>query len=103
MEIKKFNLKQLVDYFSDIGERRWGGTLQLDNLEKIFSPIKYGWEELSLKHLIAIRDDYAFMNWWKMPEIREEDLFPLKGVFVRLKPRDEKVIDKLELIWSMHI
>jgi len=24
METKRFNLKQLLDYFSDIGEKRWG-------------------------------------------------------------------------------
>jgi hypothetical protein len=103
-EEKKFDLKQLLDYFSDIGDKRWGITLQLEKFEKLFSPVKEGREELSLKHLVAIRDDYAFANWWKMPEIYEEDLAPLKGVFVRLKPQDREVIGKLfDLLMNIEI
>jgi len=104
MEEKKFDLKQLLDHFSDIGGKRWGITLQLERFEKLFSPVKEGREELSLKHLIAIRDDYAFANWWKMPEIYEEDLVPLKGVFIRLKPQDREVIGKLfDLLMNIEI
>lgn len=95
MENKRFDLKKLLGHFSEIGGRRWGITLQLNRLENVFRPVKEGKEELSLNHIIAIRDDWAFMNWWKMPEIREEDLLPLKGAFVRLKPRDENVITRL--------
>lgn len=95
MKNKRFDLKKLIDHFSDISGRRWGITLQLNRLESVFKPVKDGQEELSLKQIIAIRDDWAFMNWWKMPEIREEDLVPLRGVFVRLKPKDEDVISKL--------
>jgi len=95
METKKFDLKQLLTYFSEIGGRRWAITLQLNKLEKVFKPVKDGTEELSLKHILAIRDDWAFANWWKMPQIREEDLVRFKGVFTRLKPKDEIVIGKL--------
>lgn len=104
MEAKKFDLKQLLDHFSDIGGKRWGITLQLDRFEKLFSPVKEGREELSLKHLIAIRDDYAFANWWKMPEISEKDFVPLKGAFVRLMPKDREVIGKLfDLLMNIEI
>lgn len=95
MDIKKFDLKQLLTYFSEIGGKRWAITLQLHNLEKLFKPIKDGKEELSLKHILAIRDEWAFANWWKMPQIREEGLVSLRGVFTRLKPKDEIVIGKL--------
>jgi len=95
MENKEFNLKQLLNHFSEIGGKRWGITLQLNKLENVFKPVKEGQEELSLKHIVVIRDDWAFMNWWKMPEIKEEDLVPLKGDFVKLKPKDESVIGKL--------
>lgn len=95
MITEKFNLNQLLDYFHDIGEKRWGQILQLEKLEKVFKPIKDGKEELSLKHLKAIRDDWAFLNWWKMPPINEEDLEPLKGVFVKLGTQDKEIIGKL--------
>jgi len=91
----KFNLKQILAHFSDIGEKRWGQTLELDRLEKTFIPIKEGKKDLSMEHLEAIRDDYAFANWWKMPDICEEDLSLLKGIFINLKPFDKKVIEKL--------
>jgi len=92
---EEFNLKQLLEYFSDIGEKRWGQTLQLEVLEKIFKPIKKGDEEFSLKHLRAINNDCAFSNWWKMPEIEEEDIAHLEGIFTKLEPYDKKVISKL--------
>ncbi|GAJ03581.1 unnamed protein product, partial [marine sediment metagenome] len=54
-----------------------------------------GKEELSLRHLKAIRDDWAFLTWWKMPPIKQEDLEYLKGVFVDLGPQDKRIISKL--------
>ena len=63
MEIRRFDLKQLLDHFSDIGGKRWGLTLQLDNLENVFKPVRKGAEEISIKHFMAIRDDWAFLNW----------------------------------------
>ncbi len=95
MRQREFDLKQLLHHFSEISGMRWGITFQIDKLEKVFSPVKSGKEELSLKHIIAVRDDYAFMNWWKMPEISEEDLVPLRGVFVHLSPKDVAVIGRL--------
>lgn len=63
METKRFNLKQLLDHFSDIGEKRWGTTLKLGMLENVFKPIKNGKEVLSLKHIEALRNDFAFLRW----------------------------------------
>lgn len=95
MRQREFDLKQLLYHFSDISGMRWGITFQIDKLEKVFSPVKNGQEGLALKHVIAVRDDYAFMNWWKMPEIREDDLIPLQGVFVHVGPKDVAVIGRL--------
>jgi len=95
MVMRRFDLKQLLDYFYDIGEKRWGQILQLEKLVKVFKPIKDGKEELSLRHLKAVRDDWAFLNWWKMPPIKEKDLEPFKGVFADLGTRDKRIICKL--------
>lgn len=101
---ENFDLRELLDHFSDIGEKRWGQTLQLDILEKVFTPVKEGDEELSIKHLEAISNDCAFANWWKMPEISKEDLSPLKDSFTKLKPQDKEVIGKLfDLLKNMEI
>jgi len=93
--MRKFDLKQLRNHFTEIGEIICGQTLQLENLKKVFVPVRNNKEELSLKHLMAVRDDYAFGNWWKMPEISEDDFLPLKGILTKLKPQDEEVISKL--------
>jgi len=90
-----FDLKMLYEHFSDIGEKRWGQTLQLEKLENTFRPVKEGKEGLSLKHIRAIKDDCAFARWWKMPEISEKDLELLKGMIVKLTPRDKKVVRRL--------
>ncbi len=95
METEKFDLKQLLEHFSYIGETIWGQTLQINRLERILAPVRKGEEELSLKPLKAIQDDCAFLSWWKMPEISEEELKTLEGVFSNLEPHDEKVITKL--------
>ena len=93
--LKKFDLKQLLEHINYIGEKRWGQTLQFNVLEKAFIPIREGKEELSPKHIKIIEDDCAFTFWWKMPEINEVDFFPLKGIFSKLKPQDNKVIGML--------
>lgn len=104
MDKEKFDLKQLRDHFCDIGEKRWGQTLQLEELEGKFRLIKEGKEELSLMHIEAIRDDFAFTRWWKMPEMAEEDLEALTGIFVNLSPRSGEVIWKLfDLIKNIEI
>jgi len=95
MCIKKFDLKQLRDHFYEIGEKAWGQTLQMDVLENVFKPVRDGKEELSLKHIRAISDDNAFANWWKMPEISEEDLSPCKSVIAKLRPHDKEAISEL--------
>jgi len=95
MSMRKFDLKQLRNHFYEIGEKICGQTLQLENLKKVFVPVRNNKEELSLKHLMAVRDDYAFGNWWKMPEISEDDFLPLEGIFTEIRPQDEEVIGKL--------
>lgn len=95
MSSQKFDLKQLLGHFYDIGEKRWGQIIQLEELENKFKPVKEGKEELSLKHIKAVRDDCAFARWWKMPEIAEEDLAIFKSVFANLIPKDKEVIWKL--------
>jgi len=102
--MEKFDLMELQNYFYDIGEKRWGKTLQLDVLEMVFKPVRNGKEELSLKHLRAIRDDCAFAEWWKIPDINEEDFMPFKGVFTKLKALDKEVISMLfDLIKNIEI
>lgn len=104
MITEKFDLKQLLDHFSDIGKKRWGQTLQLDVLEKVFLPVKNCKEELSPKHLEAIRDDYAFEKWWKMPGIKEEDFSPLEGIFSKLEPHNKEIVGKLfDLVKNIEI
>lgn len=95
MPIRRFDLKQLLDYFYDIGGKRWGQILQLEKLEKVFKPIKDGKKELSLNHLKTVGEDWAFLNWWKMPTIREKDLEPFRGVFVDLGTQNKRIIGKL--------
>jgi len=95
MNSQKFDLKQLRDHFSDIGEKRWGQILHLEELESNFKPVKEGKEELSLNHIKIIRKDCAFTRWWKMPDISEGELAPMIGVFVKLVPKDKEVIWKL--------
>jgi len=58
-------------------------------------PVRNGKEEFSLRHFKVIKDDLGFLNWWRMPEISEDEIENLEGVFISIEPHDEKVINKL--------
>jgi hypothetical protein len=95
METEKFNLKSLLDHFFDIGEKVYGLIIDLEKLEKVFAPIKSGEENFSIAHLNAIKSDWAFLNWWKMPDLSEGELNSIKNALPRLEPKDEKIIHLL--------
>jgi len=100
----RFDLKELLGHFSDIGRKRWGILIDHKKLEKIFAPFRKGDAEFSLRHLDLIRKDWGFINFWKLPELSEDDFVCLKGVFVDIGPRDEKVIDLLyDLVKNIEI
>jgi len=100
----RFDLKELLGHFDDIGEKRWGILIDHKKLEKIFAPFRKGVAEFSLRHLDLIRKDWGFINFWKLPKLSEDDFVCLKGVFVDIGPRDEKVIDLLyDLVKNIEI
>jgi len=99
MEKGQFDLKKLSEYFTEIGQIVQTMTIRMELLEKELVGVRTGEEEFSLKHIKAIRDEdrkyWCFLKWWEMPEIEDRDLLSLKGIFVRLQPKDEHVIKEL--------
>ena len=91
----RFNLKDLLPLFEEVGNHKYGGTLDFSSLERIMEPIRKGKEEFSLKHIKAVEKDFDFLKWWKMPEVSGEELKKLKGIFFDLKAKDIEVIEKL--------
>jgi hypothetical protein len=93
--MKGFDLKQLLPLYEELGTLKYGGTLDFSRLEKIMEPIRLGSQELSAEHLVALKEDTHFPAWWKLPEIKTEELNSLRGLFKNLNPQDFKVIQKL--------
>jgi len=96
--MEQFDLKKVGEYFSELG-KIYLGNPQMNELEKIFKPIKDGREELTVDHIRALRDDenkyWSFLNWWRMPEINENELLILRGALVEVKRKDKILVKKL--------
>ena len=95
MDNETFELKELLNYFDTSRKNIDGIILDVYELEKEFTPIKKGKEELSKRHLELLSKDWNFSNWWIMPEITEEDLIKLKGKFIDLDSQCKEVIEDL--------
>jgi hypothetical protein len=96
--MEQFDLKVVGEYFSEVG-KIYLGNPQMDDLEEIFKAIREGREELTVHHIRALRDEenkyWSFLNWWRMPEINENELLILRGAFVGLKREDKILVKKL--------
>lgn len=98
MKNNEFNLKKLLGHFSDIGEMVYGKILDLDLLEKRMQDVRDGKEDFSLKHLRAINEDYAFIKWWKMPEISEQEVIQLRELFKFIDLKNQALVEKVYAI-----
>lgn len=90
-----FDLKELGGHFDNVAKENNRITLELNNLEKKLKPVRDGLEELSLKHIRTIKKDLGFIEWWRMPAIKEKELDNIKGLFKNLAPFNKDVISKL--------
>jgi len=90
-----FDLKQLLPLYDEIGRLKYGGTLNFPQLIKLMEPVRQGQEEFGLKHLEIIKRDQLFPAWWKMPELRPQEIDSLKGLFKNIQPKDTGLIQKL--------
>lgn len=88
IEIEKFHLKTALKYFPNISEV-YLGKPKMKELEDIFKPLKDGEEAFSLEHLKILIDEenryWKFLDWWKMPGIKEKELEYLKYIFNKLR------------------
>jgi hypothetical protein len=100
MELKgePFNLKKFWARFPVVSQRALGGP-RMRELETLFAPLKTGSAEFSLDYISIIADEDArfwrFHDWWKMPEIREEEISDLKHAFRDLQAFNESLIARL--------
>lgn len=90
-----FDLKQLLGLYECLGNLKYGGTLDFEQLEKSMEPVRLGREDFSYQHLEMLRRDNLFPAWWKLPELNARELESLKGVFRNLQPRDQDLVQKL--------
>ncbi|MDI6844950.1 MAG: hypothetical protein QME28_02310 [Candidatus Saccharicenans sp.] len=91
----EFNLKQLLPLYQEVAILKYGGTLDFDRLERYMEPVRLGQEEFSRRHLEALQLDHLFPAWWKLPELKEDELEAMKSIFKNPGPKNEKVIQKL--------
>jgi len=96
MAKREIDLKSLLGHFSSVAEEKGLITVQLDELETVMKPIRSGLEEFSLKHLRALESDVGFLSWWRVPEIGNDELISIRGLFRRLKPLDQDAIETLQ-------
>ena len=96
--IDDFSLKEVRKYFFTIG-KIYLGSPKMRALESIFRPIRNGQEELSLEHIRAMQDPknryWKFLNWWRMPEIIENELLNLRGAFLDIISNDKDLVENL--------
>lgn len=92
------DLKSLLGHFSFVAEEKNLISVQLEKLETVMKPVRKGQEEFSTKHLKALESDIGFFSWWRVPEIGEDEIASLQGLFGRLRPLDEDAIGALQSI-----
>jgi hypothetical protein len=98
MAERDISLKSLLGHFSFVAEEKNLITVQLDELETVMKPVRLGHEEFSTKHLKTLESDIGFFSWWRVPEIGEDELASLRGLFRRLRTLDEDAIGTLQSI-----
>jgi hypothetical protein len=100
MELKDepFNLRKFWARFPIVSQRALGGP-RMQELEALFAPLKTGSAEFNLDYIHIVADEDArlwrFHDWWKMPEIREEEISDLKHAFRDLHAFNESLIARL--------
>jgi len=93
--MNEFDLKLLLGLYEHLGNLKYGGTLDFGRLEKFMEPVRLGQEEFSRRHLEVLQRDHLFPAWWKLPELRAEELETIKWLFRNPGPKNEAVIQKL--------
>jgi len=91
----KFDLNKVGNYFKDVGQKIFGTIIQIEKLEKLFKPIRKGKRKLSLEYIRIIKEDSGFTNWWKMPEISENEIDSIKDIFKDLRSKNSEAITKI--------
>jgi hypothetical protein len=98
LEIGAFHLKQLRDMFPRISEIALGKP-NLEGIEEEFRPLSRGEEEFSLKHIEILKDTehryWRFLDWWRMPEIKQSEIDDLKRLFRIPRPPVEEITKSL--------
>jgi hypothetical protein len=98
LEIGAFKLKQLRDMFPRISEIALGKP-NLEGIEEEFRPLSRGEEEFSLKHIEILKDAehryWRFLDWWRMPEIKQSEIDDLKRLFLIPRPPFEEMTKSL--------
>lgn len=90
-----FDLKQLLGLYESLGNLKYGGTLDFNQLEKFLEPVRLGKEEFSCRHLQRLKEDNLFPAWWKLPELQPHELDALKWAFRNPERQDLNLIQKL--------
>jgi hypothetical protein len=98
LDIGALHLKQLRDLFpriSEIALRR----PNLEGIEEEFRPLSRGEEEFSLKPIEILKDAehryWRFLDWWRVPEIKQSEINDLKGLFKIPRPPVEEMTKSL--------
>jgi len=96
MNAGDFNLRKVLRFFVETGQRTQHKTLRLDLIEERMAVVKNGLEDFSIEHLKVIKDEeeeyWRFLRWWKLPEIEDEVFDDFTGELVDLEPNDSAVI-----------
>jgi len=94
LEIGALQLRQLRDLFPRISEIALGKP-NLEGIEEEFRPLSRGEEEFSLRHIEILKDAehsyWRFLDWWRMPEIKQSEINDLKGLFKIPRPPVEEM------------
>jgi hypothetical protein len=75
------------------------GKPALEKLEEEFKPLSRGEEEFSLRHIEILKDEehifWRFLDWWRMPAIKQADINELKPLFRTPRPGTEVLVKAL--------
>jgi hypothetical protein len=89
LESGALQLRQLRDLFPRISELALGKP-KLEKIEEEFKPLSRGEEEFSLRHVEILKDEehkyWRFLDWWRMPTIKQSEINDLKGLFKIPRP-----------------